>query len=117
MHIAVLLLLSNFFFWPSPIDWQMTQENVAIRGAVVDEESGRSIAGAVVYAMSDAYVQRTVSNSAGHFFFLTLLPGVYRLCASKSGYAADCYPRGSYPEELYAGFEYGATVVLSHAPD
>ena len=34
---AVLLMLSNFFFWPSAVDWQTNQENVAIRGAVVDE--------------------------------------------------------------------------------
>ncbi len=65
--------------------------------------------------MSDADVQQTTADSKGHFIFLTLLPGTYRLCALKSGYAADCYPRDAHPEELYAGFEYGATVVLSHA--
>ena len=115
MHIVVLFLLSHFFFWPAPIDWQMYQGNVAVRGTVVDETSGQGVAGAVVYAMSDADVAQAVSDSKGHFIFLTLLPGTYRLCASEYGYAADCYPRGTQPEQLFAGFEYGATVVLSRA--
>jgi hypothetical protein len=113
MQIALLLMLSNFFFWPSPVDWQMNQENVALRGSVVEEKSGGAVAGAAVYAMSDAYAARTTSDSKGHFIFLTLFPGTYRLCASKYGYVADCYPRESSPEELFAGFEYGATIVLS----
>jgi hypothetical protein len=115
MHIVVLFLLSNFFFWPAPIDWQMNQQDVALRGAVVDEASGHGISSAIVYAISDADVARTTSDSKGHFIFLTLLPGTYRLCASKDGYAADCYPQAAQPEELFAGFEYGATVVLSPA--
>lgn len=115
MQIAVLLLLSQFFFWSTPIDWQMYQSNVAIRGTVVDEGSGRAIAGAVVYAISGADVGETTSDSKGHFIFLTLLPGTYRLCASKPGYAMDCHPIGTQPEDLFAGFEYGATIVLSQA--
>ena len=115
MHIALLLMLSNFFFWPSPLDWQMSQQNVALRGTVVDERSGGPLAGAVVYATSPGFVARTISDSKGDFIFLTLLPGAYRLCASKHGYVVDCYPRASEPGRLYAGFEYGATIVLSHA--
>ena len=117
MPVALLLLISTFFFWPSPVDWQMFQGNVALRGTVVDETSGRAIAGAVVYATSGADVRETTSDKKGHFIFLTLLPGTYRLCASKYGYAMDCSTRSSQAEELYAGFEYGATVVLSRATD
>jgi hypothetical protein len=117
MHIALLLLLSRFVFWPSPLDWQMSQENAAIRGVVVDETTGRGIQGATVYAISDADVREATSDSNGHFIFLTLLPGSYRLCASKYAYVNDCYPRGSHSEELSAGFEYWATVILSHAID
>jgi hypothetical protein len=106
-------MLSHFFFWSAPIDWQMTQGNVVVRGAVVDENTGRPIAGARVYAVSDAAMRETVSDSKGNFIFLTLLPSTYRLCAAKPGYAADCLPRSSQPESLYAGFEYGATVLLS----
>ena len=113
MPIALLLMLSHFYFWPSPIDWQMNQSNVAVAGSVIDEASGRVIDGAVVDAMSGADVQRTVSNSNGRFIFLTLLPGTYRICAAKSGYAPNCHPQDSEPTELFAGFEYGATVVLS----
>lgn len=113
MHIMLLLLLSRFFFWSAPIDWQMDQTNVSLWGTVVDEGSGRVVDGAVVYAISGSDVRKTVSDGNGHFIFLTLLPGTYQLCASKGGYAADCRPRESEPQELFAGFEYGATVVLS----
>ncbi|HEY1868046.1 MAG TPA: carboxypeptidase regulatory-like domain-containing protein, partial [Candidatus Cybelea sp.] len=113
MHITLLLLLSQFFFWSTPIDWQTNQGDVALWGTVVDEGSGHALGGAVVYAVSGSELRHTVSDANGHFIFLTLLPGTYRLCASMPGYAADCRPRGSEPQELFAGFEYGATVVLS----
>jgi len=117
MHIALTLLLSHFFFSPIPLDWQMIQENVAIRGSVVDEMSGIGVPGAIVYAMSDADISQARTDSKGRFIFLTLLPGYYRLCASQYGYVIDCSPRTSHAQELFAGFEYGATVVLSHAID
>jgi len=112
MHLTILLL-SYFFFWASPVDWQTLQSNVAIRGSVLDESSGRAVPGAVVYAISAADVSRTTANSKGHFYFLTLLPGEYRLCAATNGYAVNCDPGNPESEELFAGFEYGATVVLS----
>lgn len=115
MHISILFLLSQFFFWSIPIDWQMHQQNVVVRGAVVDETNGSPISGATVYAISAADVRKATSDANGSFIFLTLFPGTYRLCASKLGYAADCSSQGLGQEQLYAGFEYGATVVLSAA--
>ena len=117
MHFVFLLALSHFVFSPIPLDWWMPQENVAISGVVVDEGSGRGIAGAIVYALSDSDITETISDSNGYFVFLTLPPSAYRLCASKYGYTNQCYPRGSHAQELLAGLEYGATVVLSHAID
>jgi|SRR5579862_5646708 len=113
MLAVVLLMLSNFFFWSTPIDWQTNQNNVALWGTVVDDGTGQAVAGADVYAVSGSDVRRTVSDAHGHFIFLTLLPGTYGLCASQPGYAADCRPRGPQAQELFAGFEYGATVVIS----
>lgn len=115
MHITILLLLSHFFFWPSFIDWQQNQQNVMLRGTVADDRTGTPVSGAVVYALSTADVAEAFSDANGNFYFLTLLPGTYRLCASKSGYALDCYPRESEPLALHAGFEYGATVLLSQS--
>ncbi|HVN70007.1 MAG TPA: carboxypeptidase-like regulatory domain-containing protein [Candidatus Binatia bacterium] len=113
MQIAVLLMFAGVFFWPSPIDWQMNQQNVVIRGAVVDETSGRGLPGATVYATSGALDATTVTDSKGNFIFLTLFPGTYWLCASKDGYSdRGCRPRDAQPPELFAGFEYGATIVL-----
>jgi hypothetical protein len=113
MHVAILLMLSNFFFWPGPMDWQMNQQNVVIRGTVVDEGSGRVVSGATVYARSAALDERTVSDANGNFIFLTLFSGTYTLCAAKAGYAATCRSRDPIVPELFAGFEYGATIVLS----
>jgi hypothetical protein len=117
MHITILLLLSRFFFWPSFVDWQVNQMNVVVRGTVVDDRSGMPISGAVVYALSPPDVAKTTSDANGNFYFLTLLPGTYRLCAAKSGYTLDCFPRESEPQALHAGFEYGATVLLSQSTD
>ncbi|HMF27641.1 MAG TPA: carboxypeptidase-like regulatory domain-containing protein [Candidatus Cybelea sp.] len=113
MHIVLMLILSHFFFWSTAIDWQMNQSDAKLWGTVVDDASGAAVPGAVVYAVSGPDVKKAVSDANGHFIFLTLLPGTYRLCASKPGDAVDCRPRESQPQELYAGFEYGATVVLS----
>jgi Carboxypeptidase regulatory-like domain len=114
MQIAILLMLSNFFFWPSALDWQMNQQNVVVRGTVVDEATGLAVPGAKVYAMSPAFDARTISDSKGDFIFLTLFPGSYYLCADKAGYGPiGCSPLyAEPPPPLFAGFEYGATVLL-----
>lgn len=110
--IAVLLALSQFFFWSAPLDWQMNQQNVVVRGMAVDE-AGHPVPGATVYATSAAFDARTVADSKGQFIFLTLFPGTYYLGASNNA-ADDIYGSSDYaPPQLFAGFEYGATVVLS----
>jgi Carboxypeptidase regulatory-like domain len=114
MQIAVLLMLSNFFIWPAAMDWQMDQQNVAIRGTVVAEGTGRAVPGATVYATSPAFDAWTVSDAKGEFIFMTLLPGTYWLCASKGENEAGCRSRDGDVPELFAGFEYGATIELSH---
>jgi len=103
----------SYVFFSSPLAVGAIQGDVMVRGTVVDEESDRAVAGAVVYAISGADVLKSVSDPRGHFFFLTLLPGDYCLCASKGGYESDCAAGDTM--ELRAGFEYGATVVLSRA--
>ena len=114
MLVAVLLALSNFFFWTMPVDWQRDQQSAVVSGTVVDEATGAPVAGAVVRASSGAHVALTTSNSRGNFIFLTLFPGVYTLCASSSP-ISECRPGDSNPQELLGGFEYGATLVVSGA--
>ena len=111
MWIATLLALSQFFFWSSPVDWQMHQNNVVIRGTVVDEATGRPVPGTTVYATSPAFDASTVSDSKGQFIFLTLYPGTYYLGLSKTK-SENAYGLPSVPPQLFAGFEYGATIVL-----
>ncbi|MBV9233004.1 MAG: carboxypeptidase regulatory-like domain-containing protein [Candidatus Eremiobacteraeota bacterium] len=113
MLVAVLFALSNFFFWSMPVDWQRDQQSVVVSGTVVDATTGAPVSGAVVRASSGANVAQATSNSRGNFIFLTLLPGLYTLCASGSTPAPECRPGDSKPQELFAGFEYGATLVLS----
>lgn len=112
--LGLMLLLAEFMFWPFPSDWGATLSNATVRGTVVDD-SHRGVSGAIVYAVSNVDVAQTISDSDGGFIFLTLLPGSYRLCASKPGDALDCSPRGSDAEELLAGSEYEAIVKVSGA--
>jgi hypothetical protein len=113
MQIAMLLMLSQFFFWPSALDWQRNQQDVVVRGSVVDA-TGRPVPGATVYATSPAFDARTVSDSKGNFIFLTLIPGVYYLAAASNDSDVGVYGSlDKVPPQLFAGFEYGATIVLS----
>jgi hypothetical protein len=93
----------------------MRQQNVVVRGSVVDETTRGPVTGARVYAISPSDVRQTESDAKGNFIFLTLLPGTYHLCASKVSYAIDCSFQEPQLTELFAGLEYGATIVLSHA--
>lgn len=116
MQIAIVLMLSHFFFWPSALDWHMNQQDVVVRGTVVDGVTGLPVPGAAVFATSPAFDARTVSDSKGNFIFLTLTPGVYQLAASKNAGGLDKGTpytlRGDEPPQLFAGFEYGATILL-----
>lgn len=121
MQVGILIALSHCFFWPSPIDLQMNQQNVVIRGTVVDEATGRTVPGVPVYAWSLAYDAQAVSDSRGNFIFLTLFPGTYYLHATKSDGDDEIYGIDSSrdyvpPPELFAGFEYGATIFYSDRP-
>ena len=116
----IVLLLASFFIAPIPLDQSPYQDFVMVRGSVVDSARHRAIAGATVYADSDADVQVTTSDDKGFFYFLTLLPGNYRFFASKVGYfnACTCYAIGCTlsrqdPQELDAGFDYLASVYLT----
>jgi len=116
MHIALLLMVSQVFFSPMPVDWQMNQQNAVVRGTVVDGSTGHAVPGATVFARSAAFDASTVSDSKGEFIFLTLFPGTYYLGAVKNDAEADVYTSPSAPSneppELFAGYEYGATIVL-----
>ena len=118
-----LMILTTIFsinapFSISPI--QMDEgaffNTVAIRGTVRAWANGprESVGDALVYAVSETSVEATVSDRDGHFLFLSLLPGNYRLGARATGYSTSCgipnNPRK--PVELNAGSEYSATVYL-----
>lgn len=111
MHLALLFAVSRCVFWPIAMSWQMDQQNVVVRGTVIDESSGRAVPGIPVYAFSAALDATTLSDSKGEFIFLTLFPGAYYLSAIKTDCDDDVYASFGYePPELSAGFEYGVTI-------
>ncbi len=57
-----------------------------LRGRVLDAVSHAPIAGAAVTAVSPSQAAQTVSDAAGEFSFISLLPDTYTVSASKSGY-------------------------------
>jgi hypothetical protein len=113
MHLAALL--ASFLIAPIPLDYTSSQGNVMVRGIVTNEDYSRRISHAVVYAVSEAGVAQTTTDASGQFYFLTLLPGTYRLSARAPGYLTECFQwsRGyMQAKELEAGFEYVARVLL-----
>lgn len=88
------------------------QGDVMVRGVVTDAQSGRGVAGAVVYALSDTDLQRRVTDERGRFIFFALLPGYYSFYAQKTGYDDRCSSPFGRGRELEAGLEYDATVWL-----
>ena len=105
---TIVAIIAAFSFAPMPLDLSPFQQNVMIRGTVADGSTRQPVSGALVYARSDAFVQTTVSDAKGNFYFLTLWPGDYKLSASKSGFG-DC-PAVQEAQELDAGFEYLAQI-------
>jgi hypothetical protein len=113
MHLVALL--ASFLIAPIPLDYASGQGDVMVRGIVTNEDSSRRISGAVVYAVSETGVAQTTTDASGQFYFLTLLPGTYRLSGRARGYLTEClqwsYGR-TQAKELDAGFEYLARVWI-----
>jgi hypothetical protein len=56
-------------------------------GTIADDgRNGAPISGAVVTVSSPSQVERTVTDPAGHFSFVSLAPGAYELSASRTRY-------------------------------
>lgn len=107
---SIALLLAFVAMNAFPTDVNPIQSSVILRGTVVDFYNGQPLAGAYVYASSVSDVQKSVTDAEGRFTFINLRPGSYLVSATKPG-VSDC----SLPnpkQELNAGFEYVATVLL-----
>jgi len=115
--VSLCFLLATFLFDALPIDYSVFQNDVALRGTVVDIRDQRPIAGAVVYALGAGYgIRQTTSNARGAFNFFDLPPGIYGLYATAGGYDEECaWHISRVGKDLDAGFEYVATVLLPPA--
>lgn len=97
---------------PVPIDDGAFFNTVAIRGTVREDYGTRGILGAMVYAVSQTGLETTMTDRDGHFYFLNLVPGDYRLGAVKSDHLSSCICCRHNRVALNAGAEYDATVWL-----
>src|SRR6266849_8077573 len=69
--------------------WAQSQITAGtVQGDVLDEKGG-SVAGATVEAknLGTKFTQTDTANADGHFAFLSLAPGRYKLTFSKQGFA------------------------------
>lgn len=73
--------------------WEVFRRTVSIAGRVTDIQTGKSISGAKVLAISDFKRLMTITGIDGHFHFLDLPEGTYRLIASQpfSGYRFETF--------------------------
>jgi len=120
MDIALVKAIAAFFSIAAlPIDTSQVQGNVMVRGTALRYNADDvADAGVSVYAISETTVRRTITDSQGHFYFLTLLPGNYQfslrnVLPSRRGLESD-WVRWiqTMPRYHDAGFEYDATVWL-----
>lgn len=88
-----------------PMDRSPFQDNVVVRGEVLDNVYHRPVPGAVVVAYSETANQYTKANSAGYFYFINLPPGHYSFHALALG-LTNCICCRPETVELDAGFEY-----------
>ena len=105
--VAVLLWL------PWAVGASGNPGSVIVRGTVQAAQGSTAIGNATVVAYSETDVQQTQSDATGHFMFINLLPGIYKIYADKSGYL-DCVPDPTRVE-LSAGQEYDAEIILNKA--
>jgi putative alpha-1,2-mannosidase len=74
--VAVLLLASFVLQGPVSV---LAGTTGAVNGTVVDAQSNKPIAGAVVTAQSPSQSARTTSDAAGRFSFISLAPDTYAI--------------------------------------
>lgn len=110
MHAAILLAQLTLFMG-------LTQTGSGDSTRVVGRVGSQShpAAHAVVIATSDSDVRTTIADARGHYAFLTLLPGVYRLTACQPLPPAQIlqpHAAGAAESflELSAGIEYLANL-------
>ncbi len=80
--VTAAMLSAAFLFQET---WALAGTTGSITGQVTDQH-GAPLAGATVSVVSPSESLSTVSDSSGHYAFLTLAPDTYTVTASKTGY-------------------------------
>jgi hypothetical protein len=86
-----------FFAFAAFVSWMLPVACYAgttgeLTGTVTDGASQRPVAGAEVVASSPSQNERTVSDAAGRFAFVSLFPDTYTVVVNRAGYVATAYP-------------------------
>ncbi|MCJ7627104.1 MAG: TonB-dependent receptor [Longimicrobiales bacterium] len=85
-----LMLLGLSTQGPPPIEGQFPESGSAVRGQVLEHETGTPLAGAAVSLASGPGgtkgIGTRVTNSEGNFFFRQVPPGTYRVIVTLIGY-------------------------------
>lgn len=108
MHVLVLLI-ALALEEPVTSGGSAFQNDVAVRGVVLDLSSHRGIPSATVYAVSGTQLRKATTDAHGRFFFFMMLPGEYTIYATQLRYT-DCDQRPL--RRLYAGLEYYVAIEL-----
>lgn len=87
-QIVCLVMVAVFLLQPTSAQAGTTG---GIAGRVTNEH-GAAVAGATVQAVAPSESVSTVTDSSGHFAFLTLAPDTYTVTASKQGYTRTALP-------------------------
>lgn len=83
--VTVAMLSAAFLFQET---WALAGTTGSITGQVTDQH-GAPVAGATVSVVSPSESLSTVTDSSGHYAFLTLAPDTYTVTATKTGYNSN----------------------------
>jgi hypothetical protein len=72
--------------------WALAGTTGGLTGTVVDAANSAAVAGALVTVNSPSQTASVVTDSSGHFGFLTLAPDTYTVSVAKTGYQALSVP-------------------------
>jgi len=111
MWTAVILIATSLL-WQIPVDQGVGFGHAVVRGTV--RESHNVLPNAIVYATSETDAATAFTDQNGNFYFLTLLPGNYRITAYEQGSTSQalCPGPADEPQALAAGLEYTVTIWL-----
>ena len=100
--------LIPFSLWILTAPVALAQQASATVNGVVSDPSGAAVPNAQIKLtnVNTAVVRTTVTNSSGAYGFLNVVPGVYKIEASASGFAGVAQPEVALEVDQTATFDF-----------